>query len=152
VRARRSGARLGVVVAEIDDFATVTARPLPSSDQQLLANVGSVFRTAPRKIDLAARLGGGRFAMLLPYTDEHGAFLLAERIRERLLPLGARLSVGVAGFPRSGATAPAVLQHAEIALNEARDAGGNRAVILRRSPSSARVEIELPDVSERPHT
>ena len=149
-RARRSGARLGVVIAEIDDFAPVSSGRLPAPQQQLLAHVGEVFRTTPRQIDMAARIGSGRFAMLLPYTDEHGAYLLAERIRERLAPLGARMSIGVAGFPRSGASAQAVFQHAEIALNEAREAGGNRAVILQRSSSSARVEIELPVISEQP--
>jgi diguanylate cyclase (GGDEF)-like protein len=149
-RARRSGARLGVVIAEIDDFAAISSGPLAARQQQLISEVGAVFRTTPRQIDMAARLGGGRFAMLLPYTDEHGAFLLAERIRERTAPLGAHMSIGVAGFPRSAASAHAVFQHAEIALNEAREAGGNRAVILQRSSSSARVEIELPEISEQP--
>lgn len=149
-RARRSGARLGVVIAEIDEFAPVSSGPMPPSQQQQLANVGSVFRATPRQIDTCARLGGGRFALLLPYTDEHGAFLLAERIRERLVPLGAHLSVGVSGFPRAGASAQAVFHAAEIALGEAREAGGNRAIIFQRSSSSARVEIGLPEVTEQP--
>jgi diguanylate cyclase (GGDEF)-like protein len=149
-RARRSGARLGVVVAEIDDFGPVSSGPLATRQQQLLSDVGGVFRATPRQIDIVARLGGGRFAMLLPYTDEHGAFLLAERIRERVAQFGAHLSIGIAGFPRAGASAHAVFQHAEIALNEAREAGGSRAVILQRSSSSARVEIELPAISEQP--
>jgi diguanylate cyclase (GGDEF)-like protein len=149
-RARRSGARLGVVIGELDDFAPVSSGPMPASQQHLLTHVGSVFRSTPRQIDMCARIGAGRFAMLLPYTDEHGAYLLAERIRERLAPLGAHMSFGVAGFPRSGASAHAVFQHAEIALSEAQEAGGNRAVILQRSSSSARVEIDLPAISEQP--
>jgi PleD family two-component response regulator len=90
--------------------------------------------------------------MLLPYTDEHGAYLLSERIRGRITPLGgghARMSFGVAGFPRSGASSHAVFQAAENALTEARDGGGDRVMLFQRSASSARVEIDVPDISEQ---
>lgn len=139
-RARRSGNRLGVVVAEIaegDDAAP---------PQQLLASVGAIFHSTPRQIDMAARIGPGRFAMLLPYTDEHGAYLLAERIRERVTVLDggqARMSFGVAGFPRSGASAQVVLQAAEAALADARDAGGDRVMVFQRSTTTAHVEIDV---------
>jgi diguanylate cyclase (GGDEF)-like protein len=121
---------------------------MPATQQHQLASVGSIFREAPRQIDMSARLGSGRFAMLLPYTDEHGAFLVAERIRERIAPLGIQMSFGVAGFPRSGASAQAVFQAAETGLAEAREAGGNRVIIFQRSSSSARVEIDL-EISEQ---
>jgi diguanylate cyclase (GGDEF)-like protein len=151
-RARRSGARLGVVIAELDDFARVTSARMPASQQHVLRSVGAIFRDTPRQIDICARIGGGRFAMLLPYTDDHGAFLLAERLRERVAPLdGGRvhMSVGVAGFPRSGANMSAVFQAAETALDEARQAGGDRVIIFQRTSSGARVEIDVPDVSEQ---
>lgn len=151
-RARRSGNRLGLVIGELDDFAPVASGPLPASQQQLLASVGAIFRDTPRQIDMAARLGGGRFALLLPYTDEHGGFLLAERVRERVAPLAgghARMSCGVAGFPRSGASAHAVFQAAERALVEAQEAGGDRVMVFQRSASSARVEIDVSDVTEQ---
>jgi diguanylate cyclase (GGDEF)-like protein len=151
-RARRSGNRLGMVIAEIDDFAPVTSGPMPGSQAHLLASVGAIFRGTPRQIDISARLGGGRFAMLLPYTDEHGAYLLAERIRERIAPLQggrAHMSFGVAGFPRSGASSHAVFQAAERAVVEAQSAGGDRVMLFQRSASSARVEIELPEIPEQ---
>src|SRR3954470_8453339 len=117
-RARRSGSRMGIVICELDDFAPVTPGPVPAGQQQLLGSVGAIFSATPRQIDMCARLGGGRFAMLLPYTDEHGAFLLAERIREQLVPRGVHMTFGVSGFPRSGASSNAVFQAAETALNE----------------------------------
>jgi diguanylate cyclase (GGDEF)-like protein len=147
-RARRSGNRLGVVIAELDDFAAVTRGPLPEHQKRLLAGVGQIFAESPRQIDMAARLGSGRFALLLPYTDEHGAHLLAERLRERIGPLEgghARMSFGVAGFPRMGAHAHVVFQAAEAALAEAHEAGGDRVMLYSRSTSSARVEIDIPE-------
>jgi diguanylate cyclase (GGDEF)-like protein len=147
-RARRSGNRLGVVIAELDDFAAVTSGPLPAQQQQLLASVGHIFRGTPRQIDMAARLGRRRFALLLPYTDEHGSYLVAERLRERIAPLEgghAHMSFGVAGFPRMGATAHAVFQAAETALAEAHEAGGDRVMVYSRTASTARVEIDIPE-------
>jgi diguanylate cyclase (GGDEF)-like protein len=148
-RARRSGNRLGVVVAEVDGFAAVTDGAGAKDRQLLLAHMSEALRTTPRKIDLAARLGAGRFALVLPYTDEHGAYLLAERLREQTAPAGLRVSFGVAGFPRSGATSQQVFQAAELALAEAREAGGDRVMMLQRAPSSARVEIDVSELSER---
>src|SRR4051794_17927846 len=151
-RARRSGNRLGVVIAELDDFAAVTSGPLPTQQQALLESVGAIFQETPRQIDMAARLGAGRFALLLPYTDEHGAYLLAERLRGRVSPLEAghaHMSFGVAGFPRSGASAHAVFQGAETALAEAHDAGGDRVIVFQRSGSAAHVEIDLPEIEQQ---
>jgi diguanylate cyclase (GGDEF)-like protein len=150
-RARRSGNRLGMVICELEDFAAVSSGPMPASQHQLLASVGAIFRDTPRQIDMCARLGSGRFAMLLPYTDEHGAFLLSERIRERVGPLAgghARMSFGVAGFPRAGASSHAVFQAAESALAEAYKTGGDRVMVFQRSGSGARVEVGLPEITE----
>jgi diguanylate cyclase (GGDEF)-like protein len=147
-RARRSGNRLGLVIAELDNFAAVTSGPLPAQQRALLGSVGQIFSATPRQIDMAARLGSGRFALLLPYTDEHGAYLLAERLRERISPLEgghAHMSFGVSGFPRMGANANAIFQAAEAALAEAHEAGGDRVMVYARSASSARVEIEIPE-------
>ena len=151
-RARRSGNRLGVIVCEVDDFPVLRAGPMPAAQQHLLGSVGAILRESPRQIDMAARLGGGRYALLLPYTDEHGAYLVAERIRGRVAALDngrARMSLGVAGFPRSGSTAQGVLQAAESALAEAHEAGGDRVLVYARAQTAARVEIGLPEISEQ---
>lgn len=142
-RARRSGNRLGVVIGELDE--------LSAHQQQILASVGAIFRSTPRRIDIRARLDGGRFAMLLPYTDAHGAYLVAELIRRRVAPLEggrARVSLGVASFPRSGASPQAVVQAAEAALAEARAAGGDRVILAQRANSFARVELDSARITE----
>ncbi|MFL5894926.1 MAG: GGDEF domain-containing protein [Thermoleophilaceae bacterium] len=155
-RARRSGSRLGLVIAELDDFSPVGTDRMPSSHERALAAVGDLFRSTPRQIDMAARLGGGRFGLLLPYTDEHGAYLLSERLRSRVdvleAPWGGRvtMSFGIAGFPRAGAAAPIVFQAAESALQEAVASGGDRVMMFQRSSSAARVEIDVPSGAPSP--
>src|SRR4051794_3387868 len=117
----------------------------------MLASVGAFFRETPRQSDRRARRGSARLAMLLPHTGEHGAYLLAGRIRERGAPLNdgrARMSFGVAGFPRSGASSHVVFQAAESALAEAHEAGGDRVMVFARAQTAARVELTLPEISE----
>jgi hypothetical protein len=58
------------------------------------------------------------------------------------------MSLGVASFPRAGASPHAVLQAAETALAEARDAGGDRVILSQRSNLTARVELDLARISE----
>ena len=59
------------------------------------------------------------------------------------------MSFGVAGFPRSGASSHVVFQAAEGAVVEAQSTGGDRVMLFQRSASSARVEIELPEIPEQ---
>jgi diguanylate cyclase (GGDEF)-like protein len=137
-RARRSGNRLGLVVAEFEGGVS----------REALAAVGHLLHTTPRQIDMAARIGAGRFGLLLPYTDEHGSYLLAERLRAQVAELASGttdptvMSFGVASFPRQGANAHTVLQAAECALEDAKSSGGGRVMMSQRAGSAARVEIE----------
>ena len=49
-----------------------------------------------RRFDVAARIGGEEFALILPETDQHEAYLVAERLRtacrrpSRIRPSGSR--------------------------------------------------------------
>ena len=135
-RARRSGSRLALILAELDGFEP---GPKPSQEElRLLNEVGGVLQSGPRQIDIAARLEGGRFAALLPYTDEQGAQILAERLRKSLADAGARTSFGVSSFPRHGAGADPVLRAAETALEEAAAAGGDRVIVFHPPRASIR--------------
>ncbi len=144
-RARRSGNRLGLVLGDLGDVAG------RAPEVGLIQSVGALFGATPRQIDMCARLDNGRFAMLLPYTDEHGSYLVAERMRERVAVLaggGATMTFGVAGFPRAGATGQALLRAAEAVLDEAHAAGGDRVVVYQKHASNSIVEIDVDDARE----
>ena len=77
----------------------------PAGDEAL-RQVGLLLESTKRSWDVAARVGGEEFALLAPDTDEHGAYILAERARAAieetfegpdLAPLTA--SFGVVSFP-----------------------------------------------------
>jgi putative nucleotidyltransferase with HDIG domain len=93
--------------------------------------------------------------VLAPDCDEHGAYILAERMRAdvgRALSGELTLSVGVAAFPLHGQSAESLSRAAEQALHAAARLGGDRAVISSAEvpgtppaarPSEAEPHVEL---------
>ena len=82
--------------------------------------------------------------VLCEQTDEQGAHLLAERIREELAktvfhtpngPLSVTCSIGSATFPAAGATWDELFKAADEALYVSKRTGRNRTTVW--SPSSA---------------
>ena len=133
-RARRSGNRLGVVVARIDGEGGVRDRLPERKADDLLAAVGREIGGTIRLNDEAARIEDDLFTIVCPYTDEQGAVVMAERIgalvRDRCPGEDGptTLSFGVASYPKHGAAADAIMHAVRQALDEARSLGGDRAV------------------------
>lgn len=136
-RARRTEQSMSVIVGDLDGFGEAVNDRLgrPAGDEAL-RQVGLLLESTKRSWDVAARVGGEEFALLAPDTDEHGAYILAERARAAIeetfegpdwAPLTA--SFGVVSFPLHGQTGAALLQAADQALYAAKRLGRNRSVI-----------------------
>jgi diguanylate cyclase (GGDEF)-like protein/putative nucleotidyltransferase with HDIG domain len=135
-RARRADRGLSVIVGDLDRFKEINDRFGHAAGDEVLRRVGATIIATKRSWDLAARIGGEEFALLAPDTDEHGAYVLAERLRleieQTFEPAGAgqlTASFGIVSFPIHGQTGAALLQAADQALYAAKRLGRNRAVI-----------------------
>jgi diguanylate cyclase (GGDEF)-like protein/putative nucleotidyltransferase with HDIG domain len=134
-RARRTESPLSLVVADLDHFKELNDEQGHGAGDDALREVGRAIETAKRTFDSGARVGGEEFALLAPNSDEHGAYMLAERIRgdiERAFaraPVKLRASFGIATFPLHGQSAEALLRAADQALYAAKRLGRNRSVI-----------------------
>ncbi|MBA3384433.1 MAG: GGDEF domain-containing protein [Actinobacteria bacterium] len=134
-RAERFGIDLAVIIGDLDDFKSINDRFGHEFGNDVLRAVGDLLRASSRDVDVAARLGGEEFAMLLPQTDLEGGAALAERVREGLsalelqTPGGERLvvtaSFGVASYPPTD-TVEQLLRVADSALYRAKAAGKDR--------------------------
>ena len=97
VRYRRP---LSVVVVEIDGLSRLVERFGAEPGRRVLPAVADAMRRSARRTDRVAHVGGGRFLVLLPETDEVAAINYVERVRvacERWLESGAvalHLSIG----------------------------------------------------------
>src|SRR6185312_15869282 len=110
LRAERFGNGLALIVADLDDFKDVNDLFGHQAGDEVLRAFSEVLQGRIRGIDLAARLGGEEFAILLPETDAPGAEGLAENLRVAVAGLAVQVgaaqvhttaSFGVAAFPEA---------------------------------------------------
>jgi diguanylate cyclase (GGDEF)-like protein/putative nucleotidyltransferase with HDIG domain len=134
-RAVRSARPLSVIVGDIDAFRAVNEHHGHEAGDAALQSVAQSALKWKRRIDVAARIGGEEFALLLPETDERGAFIVAERLRRAThrtfadAAMGVKFSFGIATAPGHAADGVGLLRAADRAIAAAKDLGGDRTVI-----------------------
>lgn len=129
-----------LLLLDIDSFHIVNDSLGHEAGDRLLETVAAAVRQESRADDLPARICADEFGLLLPRATPIQATATAERlialVRERGQPaVGA--SVGIATFGGSGeeVTAEGLMIAADIALCEAKEAGGGRAVEAANGPN-----------------
>ncbi len=139
-RASRRVQEFTLAVLDLDGFQRVNRSHGRAAGDGVLREVAMLIQARLRDMDLAGRLGGGHFALLLPLTRRPGAHVAVERIRIavrdaylRAGPAGPvialTLSGGLAAYPDDGDTAQCLLERAVQALSGARSQGGNQVML-----------------------
>ena len=134
-RAQPDGRPVSVVVLDLDRFKRVNERLGLAAGDRALRVVSSLLDESARRIDFVARSGGEEFAIVLPETTQHQAFLFAEEMLDKLRETSAapgmklRASAGVAVFPDHGSDLATLTAAADRALHAAKALGRDRAVI-----------------------
>jgi diguanylate cyclase (GGDEF)-like protein len=119
-------------MADLDHLKRINDTHGHPIGDEAIRHVAEAFKRGRRETDLAARLGGEEFALLLPGTDLGGAIAAAERIRQELagsaLPaVGAvTVSLGVASCPGDGVKEDDLIRAADERLYAAKAAGRNQ--------------------------
>ncbi|HEY0106254.1 MAG TPA: GGDEF domain-containing protein [Rhizomicrobium sp.] len=122
------------IMFDLDNFKRINDRFGHATGDEVLTRFAKVMRDNVRAGDVAARLGGEEFCVLLPNTAARDAFEIAERIRiaiaasEPLAPdHGApTVSGGIAVKSQPPSTIEELLRFADKALYQAKTAGRNR--------------------------
>jgi diguanylate cyclase (GGDEF)-like protein len=154
-RAVRSGASLSLVLLDVDHFKKYNDRyGHPAGDACLRQIAGALGAQARRPADVAARVGGEEFALLLPDTDAAGARCAAERIRSAVARLAiaheasataahVTVSIGVATcWPRPAPPAPPALTAATACTAEDLVKHADQALYAAKSQGRDRVAVE----------
>ncbi len=135
-RALRHDYPASLLFLDLDEFKRVNDTHGHAVGDEVLAGFSKVLSRGCRRGDLAARIGGEEFAVLLPMTGRVPAALVAERMRRSTesLPLGVgvqvpvTVSIGVASTEDSlkPFEAAELLGRADAALYRAKAGGRNR--------------------------
>jgi diguanylate cyclase (GGDEF)-like protein len=141
-RAHRYERRLTLIVLDIDDFKATNDRLGHLAGDAVLAAVAERLHGAVRQSDIACRVGGDEFAVILPEAGSRDAEELYRRI-QFAVGSGAsgpvervRLSAGIAEL-RPEDDAVVLFQRADDALYEAKEAGKGQ-VQQAEQPSGGR--------------
>jgi two-component system cell cycle response regulator len=137
--ALHKGRSLSVLVADIDHFKRVNDTYGHDIGDVVLREFGRRLKRSVRGMDLACRLGGEEFVVIMPDTDLERACQVGERIRGQVAsetfdigksrpPLRVTASVGVAALEHAEDTAETIFKRADQALYTAKRAGRNRVV------------------------
>jgi two-component system cell cycle response regulator len=136
--ARRSGAHLAVLAIDIDAFKSVNDTFGHSAGDGVLREVAERLRRNIRKVDLACRMGGEEFVVVMPGIDLELAQQIGERVRAGIAaepfnggPRGAfdvTASVGVAALEARDGSLDDLIERADQALYAAKRQGRNRVV------------------------
>lgn len=140
-RATRAGRPLALLMVDIDHFKQYNDCYGHVSGDDCLRRVATLLRScAGRGGESVCRYGGEEFAVLLVDTDLAGAQVVAQRCLDsvRLAAIehvgspvrrSVSLSIGVAAFvPQNGDPAQRLIQAADTALYEAKQAGRARLI------------------------
>ncbi|HEY2258479.1 MAG TPA: EAL domain-containing protein [Solirubrobacteraceae bacterium] len=149
-QARRARGSVVMMFVDLDDFKEVNDRLGHAAGDRLLAAVATRLRGVLRDSDLLARQGGDEFIVLLTDRTEDpeaaaesvGGKLL-DALREPFVVAGRELrtgaSIGISIYPHDAADTEALLRHADVAMYQAKTAGGGRLAFHQATgPSPSR--------------
>lgn len=140
-RARSGRYPLALVMLDLDRLTRLNAHIGHLGADELLARIATLLRDAAGKDDLPCRIGGGRFAVLMPLGDTRDGERLFERLQgvlhERPFPdVGVvTVSGGVAAL-LPGDDAAALLGRADAALGLAKVSGRDTVVTAAQRPAA----------------
>ena len=137
MRAQRYERKLALIVFDLDDFKSINDQVGHPAGDRVLGQAADRLREAVRNVDVACRIGGDEFAVILPESSADDAEQLYQRVHNlmRGTALGTdeerlRISAGIAEL-QHGDTAASIFERADGALYRAKDLGKDRADIAR---------------------
>ncbi|KJQ41037.1 GGDEF domain-containing protein [Enterobacter bugandensis] len=133
---------VSVIVSDLDRFKRINDNYGHLQGDKVLQFVANLLMDSVRPQDIAARIGGEEFVLMLANTSAEDAYQVAERIRLKLsgfdkissegqLPEPITISMGVFTATSSSVSAEACVESADKAMYEAKETGRNRVVVFK---------------------
>ncbi|ENN84489.1 Protein containing MHYT/EAL/GGDEF/PAS [Rhizobium freirei PRF 81] len=151
--ANRKRGEVAVFCLDLDRFKAINDVFGHAEGDRLLCKVAGILRRVTEESDTVARLGGDEFAVIQPMCQQPEA---ATRLAERILaefaaemdtardPTAVGVSLGIAIYPRDGASAEQLYTNADTALYRAKREGrGNACFFDAEMDKAARMRRQL---------
>lgn len=129
---------LALMILDIDHFKAVNDNHGHDIGDAVLREFSARLKRNIRGVDLACRLGGEEFVVLMPDTDFSHSEMVAERVRQAIAerpfdvgaarPLSVTVSIGVSRMEAPTDMPETLLKRADVALYRAKREGRNRVI------------------------
>ncbi|MES2128258.1 MAG: EAL domain-containing protein [Pseudomonadota bacterium] len=132
--AQRNHSKAALLFLDLDNFKDVNDSLGHAAGDELLREVARRLQVAVRSTDTVSRHGGDEFLIIMSdHGDEQSVASTAVKIMAQLgvpfkglgMELSATCSMGISVFPQDGSDFDTLLQHADMAMYHAKDAGRN---------------------------
>lgn len=140
-KAREEGAPLALAFVDLDHFKLVNDRLGHAAGDEVLRSVAAALRQVLRKGDIAGRLGGEEFSVLMPGTAQPDAMLWCEHARQTIFGLQCEVggnvqrvtaSIGLAEWNANMKAGSELMRAADMELFRAKAGGRNRVCVSGR--------------------
>ncbi len=132
---------LALMIMDMDHFKPVNDTYGHDVGDEVLKQLADVIVNSTRGSDLAARLGGEEFVVLMPETNEIASYEMGERMRRMVEEhvfkvshevgqIHKTVSIGVSNLNLTGDTAAELVKRADVALYDAKNSGRNKVLPL----------------------
>lgn len=148
--------RFALCFIDLDDFKSVNDTYGHSTGDELIVEVSRRIQESAGDQSFVSRFGGDEFAILIPNTDRdirRVATVTDEVLRSVQAPIRlgdievrVRASLGIAEFPTDGIDLDELMQHADVAMYEAKKNGRNQ---IRRFDPKMKQEIDRRNCIQR---
>lgn len=147
--ARRNDLPLSVLLIDIDDFKRRNDTHGHAAGDDALRALAAVLRSIIRAGDIAGRVGGEEFAILLPATPSDGAKVFATRLQTSLQTMECTsgpltVSIGIASLAPATGNWEQLVSEADNAMYAAKRAGKNRYMVSSLGPTPSGPVVPSP--------
>lgn len=148
-RACRTNQPFSVIALDLDYLKQINDKFGHSFGDIAIKTVSDVLKKNARSIDVAARIGGEEFNLLLPGVDSAGAMVAAERIRAAIADCHLELvgqitaSVGVVTYPEQSEKLDELLELVDQAMYKAKQHGRNQVQLAKTMSETTWQEIAI---------
>lgn len=137
-RSQRHGYPMSFMMIDVDEFKSYNDKFSHPEGDKALQIVGQCLKATLRAADVAARYGGEEFSILLPQTNINEAFVIAERLRQKVETTDfpnrkVTISIGISTCSAEMCDAKTLMSAADKALYQAKGKGRNNVQIYRQS-------------------
>ena len=137
IRAKRQNQKFTVICIDLDHLKKINDVYGHNYGDLAIKTIADVMKNSCRSIDIAARMGGEEFNVILPGVDSQGGLVFAERIRKKIesIPLekigNVTASIGVATFLENSDDKDELLELVDQAMYESKRNGRNQVTLAK---------------------